>query len=1791
MQNLARKLKRSIAMLLAVIMTLFGVLITPVSAGGYSYNDGKYTGSGTGRNGSLSVEVTVKNGAITTIEVGDNNETASYLEKAKGVIDDIIAEQSTEVNTISGATISSRAIIEAVGSALAQAYSSIFDSGYGTEKFPFIIDDLTQLQAFRDSVNQGDAYTGQYIALSRNIDISGSEWTPIDNFSGTFDGGGYVISGLTIGSSGAEADCQNAGLFAALGSAAVVKNLGVTEVEIYIKNASASTYAGGLAAKTNSGTKAEGGTIIDNCYVTGTMVSSETTSSKLSYAGGLVASLGQYSSITNCWTDIPAKSEAGGTMSAYAGGLTSLTGNNVTVVNCYTLGEVTGTSRNLSNGAVAGGLFGMQGGKSYNCYSLSAVTANNIKADGSYQTTTNILVGALAGQVPGNGTMDMVCYSKDAIVTVNEAVYSPVPAVGKGASNTEPTNVHSFDAEEMVSEALVEALNYGLKTLNRVELSIPGSVSLYEWELSDSAVTLSDKVYGDDEVDSGIFAGGKGTAAEPYIVQTEKQLRDFAVSLNEKLEYAGIYIRLDKDIDISSSDWNPIGQGEDAFRGTFDGAGHKIKGLTYGSPENAKDATNDVYVALFGVIGQNGLVRNLGLDNVGIYTTGQHSVNSAAIAGYLEGGGIDNCYATGTITGKTTKQGNNFVGGLVANQYKGYIINSWADVDVRSETVGTHVSEAGGLVSLNNRGLIANCYTLGDASGDAVRAAEGMAYVSNLVACQAGTIVNCYVLGNTVSDSYSFYVGAISGMTTGIGKGYLSYYNKKAVQMIENQVPDPFVAVGTTISTVEDGVVTSGFNYGLRGYEPAEMKRDSFATVLNGNFEAFPVKLSDWLPTGTTLKTWTYDSGKNLVVLDDTDAAINYVPVVVNDETSAAYKAGTYYGRDNKNKETIVKVTVTEDKITAIEVISHNWGDNFDPEATIDAVLLAQSTDIEYDTSSQALTAMLGAIDAALERAKVGDTTGYGKVNPGIFAGGTGRKADPYKIATAKQLADFAASINADEEYEGNYVALSANISLKGLKWVPSGSGNAAYAFKGIFSGGGYTISDMTIGSEMEPSDYQYVGLFGYLNRAAVNNVKLTNVNIYNHYTGTGRSYAGVLAGAMENATDIDRCTAKGVLFNHAKNQCYTGGLISFTSSADGAEGYITNCSTDVDITGISDTAWVYLGGISGLNNRTYIINCYTLGDAIADSTINVNKAAIGGIAGFQAGYVRNCYTLGNMKSVLSSTDVGGYAGRHTGIATTYYSYYNSGASHYSGNTLLAPAPGVGVYVPSSSTGLVTAVNVEGKVEANMRSAEFSSLLNQNMTNVNVSGVLTDGIVLKPWVYNKALNQVVLAEDSTGSDNGSDDDDDSDGGSGGTRNGGSSSGTSNPAAPVTTPTNTAPAGNGTASVTSTTTAEVKTDANGNARATVTVGQIAEAVNKAVEAAAQAGKGVAVNIEIKVLAPSNATTIETSIPEAAVDTMAHGNNTGLTVSTPIASIAFDGSSLATIAQAASGEVNITASIVDAVELSAEAQQVVGGRPVFNFSVTSGNTVISQFGGNVTVSVPYTPRPGEDTGAIVIYYINAEGKPELVSNCLYDPATGSISFKTNHFSKYAVGYNKVAFTDVPANSAYGKAVTFVAARGITTGTGAGKFSPEEKLTRGQFCVMVMKAYGIKPEASGKDNFADAGNTYYTGYLAAAKRLGLANGIGNNKYAPDREITRQEMLVLLHKILKSIDKLPKGENGKELTAYTDANQIATWAKEAMALFVKAGIITGSDNKLTPEEAVNRAQLAQVLYKLLAE
>lgn len=177
------------------------------------------------------------------------------------------------------------------------------------------------------------------------------------------------------------------------------------------------------------------------------------------------------------------------------------------------------------------------------------------------------------------------------------------------------------------------------------------------------------------------------------------------------------------------------------------------------------------------------------------------------------------------------------------------------------------------------------------------------------------------------------------------------------------------------------------------------------------------------------------------------------------------------------------------------------------------------------------------------------------------------------------------------------------------------------------------------------------------------------------------------------------------------------------------------------------------------------------------------------------------------------------------------------------------------------------------------------------------------------------------------------------------------------------------------------------------------------------------------------------------------------------------------------------------------------------------------------------------------------------------------------------------NDSIFADVNESDWFYEAVKFAFENGITSGVSANMFAPNDKVTRGQFITMLCRAYGIK-EMTG-ENFDDCGDTWYTGYLAAAKQAGISKGIGDNKFAPEREITREEMVTLIYNYLKAEGKAIAIANEP---SFDDNDAISDWAKLGVAFASSKGYVKGKGNNMfDPKGHATRAELAQIFYNIL--
>ena len=161
-----------------------------------------------------------------------------------------------------------------------------------------------------------------------------------------------------------------------------------------------------------------------------------------------------------------------------------------------------------------------------------------------------------------------------------------------------------------------------------------------------------------------------------------------------------------------------------------------------------------------------------------------------------------------------------------------------------------------------------------------------------------------------------------------------------------------------------------------------------------------------------------------------------------------------------------------------------------------------------------------------------------------------------------------------------------------------------------------------------------------------------------------------------------------------------------------------------------------------------------------------------------------------------------------------------------------------------------------------------------------------------------------------------------------------------------------------------------------------------------------------------------------------------------------------------------------------------------------------------------------------------------------------------------------------------------INYVVSKGYFKGVGDNRFAPERSITRADFVTVLGRMAGIDQSKFTKNAFKDVHGGYYAAYVNWASENGIVQGVGNGKFDPNRPITREEMAVMMNKFLQVTNKKL---SEKESKVFTDGGTIAPWAKEAVGAMAKKGIVKGmEDGSFRPKSGFTRAQVAQVLYNM---
>lgn len=176
----------------------------------------------------------------------------------------------------------------------------------------------------------------------------------------------------------------------------------------------------------------------------------------------------------------------------------------------------------------------------------------------------------------------------------------------------------------------------------------------------------------------------------------------------------------------------------------------------------------------------------------------------------------------------------------------------------------------------------------------------------------------------------------------------------------------------------------------------------------------------------------------------------------------------------------------------------------------------------------------------------------------------------------------------------------------------------------------------------------------------------------------------------------------------------------------------------------------------------------------------------------------------------------------------------------------------------------------------------------------------------------------------------------------------------------------------------------------------------------------------------------------------------------------------------------------------------------------------------------------------------------------------------------------------FTDLDAVLWAAQAIEEMHRLGIISGTSDTTYSPLNSVTRADFITLLMRM--LKPDGTPGAGFADVpASAYYHDQVVLAQGLGIATGYSETLFGPNDQITRQDMIALTYRALKSLGYEVEAAGGQQrMESFPDSGKVSEYAREAMAAMLANGYINGRGDTLAPQGTTNRAEAAVFLYKI---
>ncbi len=360
-----------------------------------------------------------------------------------------------------------------------------------------------------------------------------------------------------------------------------------------------------------------------------------------------------------------------------------------------------------------------------------------------------------------------------------------------------------------------------------------------------------------------------------------------------------------------------------------------------------------------------------------------------------------------------------------------------------------------------------------------------------------------------------------------------------------------------------------------------------------------------------------------------------------------------------------------------------------------------------------------------------------------------------------------------------------------------------------------------------------------------------------------------------------------------------------------------------------------------------------------------------------------------------------------------------------------------------------------------------------------------------------------------------------------------------------------------------------------------------AVNKVITEAAKAGEK---KIIIEPQGTENAKAINVSIPKASAEMLAAQKDMSVSVETKSGQVNIPAQAMDSIVKEAKGS---DISITIALKEKSEVKDVAASKLMENknavaveVKIESAGRQITKFASPIEIMLPVNEK-FEVGKAYPVTQISADGsKANLIGKCVNIGGKMYIKLSVDHLSIFVVNpeaATDMPFTDVQGHWAY-EAIKYAFENKLMLGVSDDKFSPQGMLSRAMLTTIlyrVEKEPKIAEAAKYKDVEA---NAWYANAVAWASREGIVAGYSESTFAPNDQITREQMAAMLQRYSKY--KKLDANKSKDLSSYKDVKDVSDWASEAVKWSVAEELIAGRTKEtLVPKGKATRAEAATIL------